>query len=176
MCRGLLLASVVAAVGLSGCGGGTKTVIERTVTVKGQGESGGQQVIELSQGIGGVNIDMSRAEVERILGRPSKVVNERHPIAGTVARLDYPDGLSVSFASAGAFAVATTSPSAHTADGVGVGSSEGEVHALPGFSGCQTIAGKYGCQVGQARPGSIVNSFTIDGGRVTRVMISRVID
>lgn len=98
--------------------------------------------------------------------------SERHPIAGTVTRLDYPDGLSVSFASAGAFAVASTSSNARTADGVGVGSTESDVRRLPGFTRCETS----GCQVGEARPEAIVNSFTVQNGRVTRVMVSRVLD
>lgn len=169
---GCLLAAVL----LGGCGAKTTTVIERVTVPRGETTTGASaQVIELYHGIGGVSVGMSMDQVKQRLGEPASSSQESHPIAGAITRDDYPGGLSVSFAAGKVISVATTSNTARTAGGVGVGSSEQEVRRLPSVS-CETLGGQYGCRVGQALPGGIVNSFTIVDGRVSRVMIARVID
>jgi hypothetical protein len=130
------------------------------------------------QGMLGVRLGMTGAQIRARLGPPDRV---RHPVGEITGRFtEYRYGevvVSLFDGSTGrAFNFFTRGRSARTVKGVGVGSPESYVKsAVPGVT-CKTEFGFRGCMLGQALVGRIVTNFRIVNGRVSSVSVGRVID
>jgi hypothetical protein len=128
------------------------------------------------QGIAGVGIGMSRAEVEAALGAPLRAVRGSNDF-GRFTELVYPHLVRVTLQGDEAVtAVRTTGRFERTAAGVGVGSTIGAVRARVDRVRCRTELGFRHCFVGRFVPGARVTDFAIRDGRVVRVVVGVVID
>jgi hypothetical protein len=132
-------------------------------------------MIQLDRGIAGARIGASRAAVRAALGSPAKVTGGRNDF-GAFVRYRYEGGLRVMFqGKRRVTSVFTSGLGDRTASGVGVGSTEAEVDALPGVK-CETIAGAGSCHTGSFEPGRRVTSFRVLRGTVASVSVGLVID
>lgn len=131
------------------------------------------------QGMKGVRVGMTVAEVREKLGKPSREARVRHEIVGRAWRLDY--GLTVlSFdgprESSRLITLSTTSRRERLADGVGVGSTRAAADRVPRVR-CDVFDGFDHCFIGEFTAGRIVTDFHISSrGRVKRIVVGRVID
>jgi hypothetical protein len=136
-------------------------------------------VIVPQQGMLGVKIGMTRAQIQARLGPPDAVRRPTSEIFGRYTEYRYGEVRIGLFNSNGrAFSFQTRGRSARTVKGVGVGSSEAYVRsAMPGIR-CRTEFGVRSCLLGRLEVGRIVTSLFVSRrtGRVTRVAIGRVID
>ena len=138
--------------------------------------AGAGAVIQTDQGIAGVRIGNSGAEVRAALGRPDRVRRGRNPFGRVVTftysaeriRVIFQGGRRVS-------SVSTTGLGDRTLNGEGVGSTEAEIERLPEIK-CETIAGVRSCHTNEFRAGQRVTDFMIRNGRVVRVNVGIVID
>ena len=138
---------------------------------------GAGAVIQIDQGIGGVRIGNSGAEVRAALGRPDHVRRGRNAF-GRFARYEYTaERMRVTFQGGRRVSLVSTAGVGDRAmSGVGVGSTEREVGAgIPGVK-CETIAGARSCHTNEFRAGQRVTDFIIRGGKVARVNVGIVID
>jgi hypothetical protein len=137
-----------------------------------------EAVIVPQQGMAGVRLGMTEAQVRGVLGRPTSIAHPRNEILGRFTLLRYGAiGISLFSGSGGrVFAIATTGRSQRTTRGVGVGFPEASVRRLVPGVRCRTEFGRRHCYVGAFLPGRIVTDFFTPGGYVSRVVIGRVID
>jgi len=138
--------------------------------------SSARAVIVVQRSIGGVKLQMTKAQVRATLGRPMRVrvlANE----FGTVRELFY-KRVTVTFQSGDRVTnVRTTSPLEQTASGVGVGSTKSQVKAAVHNVTCKNESGFKHCFVGAFLPGRTVTDFRLrKNGRVSSVSIGFVID
>jgi hypothetical protein len=137
--------------------------------------SSARAVIVVQRSIGGVKLQMTKAQVRAKLGRPMRVrvlTNE----FGTVKQLSYKRA-TVTFQSGDRVTnVRTTSPLEKTASGVGVGSTKFQVKARVPNVTCKNESGFRHCFVGAFLPGRTVTDFRLRNGRVSSVSIGFVID
>jgi hypothetical protein len=133
-------------------------------------------LIQLDRGIAGARLGNTKQQVRAALGTPKTVRNGTNEFgAFTVFR--YAGGIRVTFQGQQTVtAVQTTGLGDRTARGVGVRSTESAVkNRVPGVS-CQTFEGTRICQRGEGLPGQRITAFFLKNGRVTRVIVGRVID
>jgi hypothetical protein len=131
--------------------------------------------IVVQKGIAGVQLRMTRAQVQTRLGKPPKVRNGTN-IFGRWTEFLYPR-VRVTFQSGPLVtALRTTSARERTARGVGPGSTEAQVRARVAHVRCKTDGGFRHCWVGQFLPGKLVTDFHIRRGRVSAVVIGYVLD
>lgn len=139
---------------------------------------GGATVVP-QKGMAGVELGMTRAQVQAKLGEPLAIRRRMSEIGGPYVEFRYPFLVSVYFWQPGnsVWNIRTTGPEERTARGVGVGSTEADVRRkVPGVR-CQAIVpGLRECHVGNLLPGKRVTSFRIRRGRVTMVQVGIVID
>ena len=139
-----------------------------------------QATIVPQQGMKGVRIGMTVAQVEDRLGEPSRSRIERNEIIGRVRELDY--GLtSMSFdgtkASSKLLTIGTTSRTERLANGIGIGSTRAAVDSKVARTRCAVEFGLDHCYIGSFTPGRIVTDFIISTrGKVKRIIIGRVVD
>lgn len=130
--------------------------------------------------IRGIQIGMTGAQVRKAAGRADARSVRNHPVLGRTRVWRY-GRATVTFdgtrSSSEVVSVMTTSRSDRTAKGVGVGSTEAVVRArVPGVR-CVTELGYRHCVVGRQLAGRVVTDFSVGRtGRVTRVLLGRVID
>lgn len=132
--------------------------------------------IRPQKGMAGITLDMTQAQVKKVLGAGSaqKGKNDFGPY--TILRYRKLD-LSVIFQGNSRVTTITTSGKAErTTKDVGVGSSERAVKRNVRGVRCETFAGIRSCHVGGFLPGKRVTDFVIRRGRVSRVTIGYVID
>jgi hypothetical protein len=128
------------------------------------------------QGMAGVRVGMTRAQVEAALGTPLRVVRGTNDF-GRYTELRYPFRVRVLLqGDVSVTAVWTTGRRERTASGVGVGSTEAEVRAGVRGVRCETVGGFRSCSLGSFRPGARVTDFQLRAGRVVRVTVGLVID
>jgi hypothetical protein len=134
-------------------------------------------VIQLDQGIGGVRLDNTAAQVRTALGKPDQVRRGRNTF-GRFTRYSYtPESITVIFQGGSKVtSVATEGVGDRTTRAVGVGSRERTVDQRVRGVKCETIARIRSCHTGDFRPGRRVTDFLIRRGRVTRVTVGIVID
>jgi hypothetical protein len=131
-------------------------------------------VIRPQKGMAGVTLDMTKAQVKGVLGKPS--VRHGKNDFGPFTRYRY-GKLEVFFqGDQNVTSIGTTGRSERTVRGVGVGSSESDVRMKVGHARCHTYFGYRTCHVGDFTPGKRVTDFSIRSGRVTRVLVGYVID
>jgi hypothetical protein len=133
-----------------------------------------------SQGIDGIKLQMTEAQVRAQLGAPATITQSRGALGNPVTRLHYPRldvDLQRLSGSRVVTRVLTTHPGEETASGIGVGSSLAAVKRLSG-SHCWWEAAAHYCRIGsRAKPASRLTMFWIDAKqRVTLVSVSLVVN
>jgi hypothetical protein len=132
------------------------------------------------EGIKGLKLGMTVADVRGVLGKPDRFRVVRSEVAGRLREWRY--GLTrVTFdgtaADAKVLSLDTRSRTERTAEGVGVGSRKATVKRKVSDVRCLVEFSYDHCFVGAWRPGEIVTDFAIDRrGRVARVTVGRVVD
>jgi hypothetical protein len=126
--------------------------------------------IVYEKSIAGVRLDMSKAQVRAVLGRPVSILNSTNEF-GPYTRYRY-SGIDVRFQGRTRVTmVSTTRRSQRTADGLGVGSTRAQVHrTLHGEQCFGSI-----CQT-RIRIGEATTAFVLHNGRVARVDVGYIID
>jgi outer membrane protein assembly factor BamE (lipoprotein component of BamABCDE complex) len=138
--------------------------------------SSARAVIVVQRSIGGVKLQMTKAQVRAKLGRPMRVHVGSNEF-GTFVEKVY-KRVTVTFQSGDRVTnVRTTSPLEQTASGVGVGSTKSQVKAgVPNVT-CKNESGFKHCFVGAFLPGRTITDFRLrSNGRVSSVSIGFVID
>ena len=129
-------------------------------------------VIRLNQGMAGVRIGMTQAEVRERLGTPSS--RTRH---GRITNLIYRrPGVVVSFLTRRVVVLSTAGRRERTRRGVGVGSTERAVRRLVPGARCESAEGVRTCSGGGLDVGDRNTVFVLRGGRVRSVAVARVFD
>lgn len=133
------------------------------------------------QGIAGVKLKMTRAQVVAAKGKPDAEKVVRSEIVGRQRMMRY-GATKLYFGGTatgvGVLTVRTTDPDERTRSGVGIGSTATEVMAgVPGTS-CRTEFGFHHCWRGSFLPGARVTDFIFDrpGGEVASVTVGFVVD
>ena len=131
--------------------------------------------IVVQHSIGGVALNMTKAQVRAKLGRPLRVHAGSNDF-GTFTERVY-KRVTVTFQSGDRVTgVRTTSPLEQTARGVGVGSTKLAVKSRVHGVTCKNESGFRHCFVGAFLPGRTVTDFRLSGNRVSSVSIGFVID
>lgn len=134
----------------------------------------------VQKSIAGVELGMTREQVEAVLGEPSEVNRPTNEIFGGYTELRYGLTYVSLFADTGGevFNLHTTSKRQRTSHDVGVGSSERTLRRHVKGVSCETAYGRRTCIVGRLEPGRVVTTFRINRRtrRVSSVSIGRVID
>lgn len=146
-----------------------------------------QATIVPGEGMAGVRLQMTEAQVRSVLGSPTESRRRRDPFG--LVKTWYFSGpkVHVSFRRAGqdgryrVTAFFTRRGAERTAEGVGVGSTRASLRSRLRGERCETFRGGgrifRSCHVGEFTPGSIVTDFRIDSrGRVDSVTLGFVID
>ena len=129
----------------------------------------------LQQGMAGVRLDMTRAQVRAKLGAPLRIVHGTNEF-GAYTDFRYRGPMRVVFqGNAGATGIETTGTRERTLLGVGVGSTEAAVRAKVDGVRCRTDGVRH-CFLGRFLPGRRVTDFFIRRGKVTRIVVGYVID
>ena len=132
-------------------------------------------VIIVQRGIGGVTLQMTKAQVRATLGRPRRVRTGTNEFGG-FRELVY-RRVTVTFQSGSRVSgVRTTSRLERTGKDVGVDSSVADVKAHVKGVRCRNEAGFRHCFVGKFLPGRTVTDFRIQNGHVSSVSVGFVID
>jgi len=131
------------------------------------------------RGMKGLRLDMTVAQVRDRLGAPDKVGFTRDPIIGRTRVYRY-GAVRVTFNGAASDArvitLSTTGRAERTAAGIGVGSTRAAVARLVRGVRCRVEFGVDHCVVGRQAPGRVVTDFRIARGRVSAVIVGRVVD
>jgi hypothetical protein len=132
------------------------------------------------RGMRELRLGMTPAQVRDRLGAPDRSGVTRDPIIGSTRVYRYGltrvtfDGTS---ARARVITLSTTSRRERLANGIGVGSTRAAVARRVPRVRCVVEFGVDHCHVGQFRAGRVVTDFRMSSrGRVTRIVIGRVID
>jgi hypothetical protein len=132
-------------------------------------------MIQIDQGIAGVRLDNTRAQVKAALGTPARVINGSNDF-GKFTEYRYRGGIRVTFQGrTRVTGVSTSGLGDRTARGVGVRSREAAVRNKVAGITCESTGGRV-CHTGQFNAGERVTAFIIRNGRVTRVDVGFVID
>jgi len=127
------------------------------------------------QGIAGVRLHMTKAQVRAKLGAPKRALNGRNEF-GLYSTWVYAR-VTISFqGQKRVTSMKTLSRLERTATGVGVGSPEARVKARAPAAKCRTESGSRQCVVGAFGPGRTVTVFSIKSGKVRAVLVGIVID
>jgi len=127
------------------------------------------------QGIAGLRLGMTEAQVKAKVGPPGKVERGRTEI-GPYTTYRYPTHTVTFFAGPEVTQMRTVSPKERTTSGIGVGSTRSAVRAKVRGVKCLVEFGYDHCYVGIWTPGRTITDFSIHKGRVARITIGYVID
>jgi hypothetical protein len=132
--------------------------------------------VMVQQGIAGVRIQMTPAQVKSVLGKP-KGVKAGHNTFGRYIQYRYPKLLVVFQGLKTVTAVYTSRRTERTPSGIGVGSTKAQVKAkVPGVH-CRSGIDAHFCYVGVIKPGRRVTVFQLSGtNRVAQLEVGLVID
>jgi hypothetical protein len=125
----------------------------------------------------GVRLDMTQAQMRKVLGDPASVKQGVNDFGGYTQFL-YPHSLTVTFqGNQHVTGISTKSRRERTARGGGVGATENDVVSKVTHARCDTIAGVRTCHVGSFKPGSRVTVFLMSKrGHVSTVTVGFVVD
>jgi hypothetical protein len=152
-----------------------RTLVVAAVLVLVLGAGVARAAIVVQHSIGGVALNMTKAQVRAKLGRPMSVHVGSNEF-GTFTERVY-KRVTVTFQSGDRVTnVRTTSPLEQTARGVGVGSTKSQVKARVHNVTCKNESGFRHCFVGAFLPGHVVTDFRLGGNHVSSVSIGFVID
>ena len=135
-----------------------------------------EAMIQIDQGIAGVRLGNTKAQVKAALGNPASIRTGTNDF-GSFTVWRFAGKIKVTFQSGPTVtAVSTSGLGDRTANGVGVRSKESRADALAGVK-CETIAGTRSCHTGSFTAGKRVTDFLIGKNhRVKRVTVGFVID
>ncbi len=138
--------------------------------------SAARAVIVVQRSIGGVKLQMTKAQVRAKLGRPMRVHVGSNEFGTFTEKVD--KRVTVTFQGGERVTnVSTTSSLEQTASGVGVGPTKFQVKAGVHNVACKNESGLKHCFVGAFLPGRTVSDFRLrNNGRVSSVSIGFVID
>ncbi len=127
------------------------------------------------QGIAGLRLGMTQAQVKARVGLPRRVERGANDI-GAYSTYLYRTYTVTFFAGPRVTQIETRSPKERTAGGIGVGSTRAAVKA--GVRGVRCVREfEYDhCYVGAWKPGGVITDFSLRNGQVWRVAIGYVID
>lgn len=132
-------------------------------------------VIVPQHSIAGVRVGATEAQVRAVAGAPVRVVAGANDF-GAYRQLRY-RGLTVTLQGGRRVtSVFTTSRAQRTRSGIGVGSTESALRRAIPVARCESVGDIRGCVVGEELPGRRVTRFSIQDGRVSRVIVGVVID
>jgi len=153
-----------------------RALVAATVLALALTASSARAVIVVQRSIGGVKLQMTKAQVRAKLGRPMRVRVGSNAF-GTFTEKVF-RRVTVTFQSGDRVTnVSTKSPLEQTASGVGVGSTKFQVRAGVPNATCKNEFGFRHCFVGAFLPGRTVTDFRLgNNGRVKSVSIGFVID
>jgi outer membrane protein assembly factor BamE (lipoprotein component of BamABCDE complex) len=132
-------------------------------------------MIVLQRGMAGVAVGMTKAKVRATLGRPTKVLNAKNEF-GKFTQFDYVSVTVLFQSGSRVTALRTRNSSERTSAGVGVGSRESDVRTKVPKVKCANEVGFHHCYVGIFKPGHVITDFLIRKGRVSLVVVGRVLD
>jgi hypothetical protein len=134
-------------------------------------------VIRPQKGMAGVRLDMTQAQMRKVLGDPTSVKQGFNDFGGYTQFL-YPRRITVTFqGNQHVTGISTKSRLERTARDVGVGSTENDVVSKVTHASCDTIAGVRTCHVGKFEPGRRVTVFLMSkSGHVSTVTVGFVVD
>ena len=135
----------------------------------------GEGRIVPQQGIGGLRLGMTEAQVKAKAGSPKRVERGNTEIGGYTT-FHYPTFTVTFFAGPRVTQMRTISPKERTISGIGVGSTRSAVAAKVPGAKCLIEFGYNHCYVGAWKPGRTITDFSIQKGRVARITIGYVID
>src|SRR5262249_25728721 len=124
--------------------------------------------VVVQQGIAGLHLQMTKAQVRAKLGAPLRVRRGRNEV-GRYTEFVYGRGTGSFQSGARATGFRTVSPLEQTARGIGVGSTEVAVKSRIARVVCRTESGFRHCFVGRFLPGHVVTDFRIRHGRVASI-------
>jgi hypothetical protein len=125
----------------------------------------------------GIELQMTRAQVEAVAGKPDRVRTRPHEIIGSVRVLTYGRTRVTLARRSGVIDVTTRDPFERTSRDVGVGTHRSLVRKRVAGARCRDQSGFRHCLVGRLRPGRTVTLFRLNKrNRVTSVSIGAVID
>jgi hypothetical protein len=125
----------------------------------------------------GVELQMTRAQVKAVAGKPDRVRTRRHEIIGSVRVLTYGKTKVTIARRSGVISVFTRSRRQRTANGVGVGTRKRVLRRKLQNERCRNDSGFHRCWIGRFRPGRTVTEFRLnDRNRVKSVILAAVID
>jgi hypothetical protein len=152
------------------------SLVAAAVTVLVAAAPAGASIV-VQQGMLGVKLGMTAAQITARLGPPDAVSHPSNEIFGRFTRYRYGEvRIELFDSNSQAFHFYTDGRSARTTKGVGVGSPESYLKTAVAGVKCRNEGGVRLCNVGQLEAGRIVTTFRIRNGRVSRVEIGRVID
>jgi hypothetical protein len=128
--------------------------------------------IVIGQGIGGVLLGMSPAQVRNALGVPARVVRARPYYAPQLEYL-YPQYLVIFEGRRAVTSISTSSSAERTVTGVGVGSTHAVLDSKVANIRCND-ARSGSCYLGGFLPGHVITQFDFSNGRVCQVFIGLV--
>lgn len=139
--------------------------------------AGASALIVPQQGMAGVRLGMTYAQVRAALGAPTSAYYRRDEVLGRHLLMRYGTvELSLYSTRGSVFSMFTRGRTQRTARGVGVGSPESAVRRLVPGVRCRTEFGVRHCWLGAFLAGRVVTDFRITRGVVSSVVIGRVID
>lgn len=145
------------------------------VVMSGTALAVGEGRFVVQQGIAGLRLGMTQAQVKAKVGLPRKVERGSSEI-GPSTTYHYRTYSVTFFAGPNATQMDTLSPKERTLRGIGVGSTRAEVRAKVAGVRCLKEFGYDHCYVGVWKPGGKITDFSIKDGRVARVSIGYIID
>ncbi|MBD2198442.1 MULTISPECIES: hypothetical protein [Calothrix] len=126
-------------------------------------------------GIGGVKLDMSEAQVRKILGKPVKVENQFMPAIGKVRTLKY-RGISIDLAEDfpenkfTVYQIKATSNKYATLDGVKVGDSPSKITRTYGNTDAYKEGNLTRLSYSIENPSPAGLNFTLEKGKITEIL------
>jgi hypothetical protein len=135
----------------------------------------GEGRIVPQRGIAGLRLGMTQTQVKTTVGLPGRVERSSTEL-GPSTTFHYRTYSVTFFAGPRVTQLATRSPRERTATGIGVGSTRAEVSARVAGVRCLKEFQYDHCYVGAWKPGRTITDFSLERGRVNRVVVGYVID
>jgi hypothetical protein len=125
----------------------------------------------------GIELQMTRAQVQAVAGTPDSSRRRSHEILGSYRELRYGKTTVGLGRGSGVFFVSTTARRQRTAEGVGIGTRKRVLRKRLSGERCRNRFGVHHCFFGRFRPGRTVTDFRLNKrNKVSRIVLGTVID